>query len=91
MSFISIQLCGGPEGIRTPDHRLTAVAKAIEMHYIRHGDSFDTFSWTFTRGGVYVNRRGKQRYSAETVEKRSYLFKLYLKRVAEVLLNTIAR
>jgi hypothetical protein len=46
---------------------------------------------TFTRGCVYVNRRGKQRYSAETVEERSYLFKLYLKRVAEVLLNTIAR
>jgi hypothetical protein len=25
--------------------KLTAVAKAIEMHYLRHGDSFDTFSW----------------------------------------------
>ncbi|MCC6017403.1 MAG: hypothetical protein LM583_02975 [Desulfurococcaceae archaeon] len=24
--------------------KLTAVAKAIEMHYLRHGDSFDTFS-----------------------------------------------
>jgi hypothetical protein len=71
--------------------RLTAVAKAIRMHYLKPGDSFDTFSWTFARGGVYVNRRGKQRYSAETVEERSYLFKLYLKRVAEVLLNTIAR
>jgi len=46
---------------------------------------------TFTRGGVYVNRRGKQRYSAETVEERSYLFKLYLRRVARVLLNSLTR
>jgi len=71
--------------------KLIAVAKAIRMHYIRHGDSFDTFSWTFARGGVYVNRRGKQRYSAETVEERSYLFKLYLRRVAKVLLNSLTR
>jgi hypothetical protein len=66
--------------------KLTAVAKAIEMRYLKHGDSFDTFSWTFTRGGVYVNRRGWQRYSAETVEERELLFKQYLKRVAKALL-----
>jgi hypothetical protein len=71
--------------------RLTAVAKAIRMHYLKPGDSFDTFSWTFARGGVYVNRRGKQRYSAETVEERSYLFKLYMRRVAKVLLNSLTR
>ena len=71
--------------------KLTAVAKAIRMHYLKPGDSFDTFSWTFARGGVYVNRRGKQRYSAETVEERSYLFKSYLRRVARVLLNSLTR
>ena len=67
--------------------KLTAVAKAIEMHYIRHGDSFDTFSWTFTRGGVYVNRRGSQKYSAESREERELLFKLYLKKVVKALLS----
>jgi hypothetical protein len=67
--------------------KLTAIAKAIKMHYMKPGDSFDTFSWTFTRGGVYVNRRGKQRYSAETKEEREFLFKLYLRRVSEALLS----
>jgi len=67
--------------------KLTAVAKAIEMRYLKPGDSFDTFSWTFTRSGVYVNRRGWQKYSAETVEERGFLFKQYLKRIAKTLLH----
>jgi hypothetical protein len=69
--------------------KLTAVAKAIEMRYLKHGDSFDTFSWTFARSGVYVNRRGRQKYSAETVEEREFLFKLYLRRVADALLGAL--
>jgi len=52
---------------------------------MKHGDSFDTFSWTFTRGGVYVNRRGWQKYSAESREEREFLFKQYLKRIAKTL------
>ena len=63
--------------------KLTAVTRAVKMHYLRHGDSFDAFSWTFTRSGVYVNRSGWQRYSAETREEREFLFKQYLKRVAK--------
>jgi hypothetical protein len=71
--------------------KLTAIVKAVRLHYLKPGDSFDTFSWTFTRGGVYVNRRGRQRYSAETVEERTLLFMLYLKRVSEALLNAVNR
>ena len=71
--------------------KLTAVAKAVRMRYLKPGDSFDTFSWTFTRGGVYINRRGRQRYSAETKEERKFLFKSYLKRVSEALLNAVNR
>ena len=71
--------------------KLTAIAKAVKMRYMKQGDSFDTFSWTFTRSSVYVNRRGSQRYSAETVEEREYLFKSYLKRVSEALLNAVNR
>jgi hypothetical protein len=67
--------------------KLTAVEKALKNHYLKPGDSFDTFSWTFTRGGVYVNRRGRQRYSAETKEERELLFKSYLRRVADALLS----
>jgi hypothetical protein len=69
--------------------KLTAVAKAIEMRYLKPGDSFDTFSWTFTESGVYVNRRGRQKYSAETKEERTLSFKLYLKRVSKALLNAV--
>jgi hypothetical protein len=69
--------------------KLTAIAKAIKMRYMKPGDSFDTFSWTFAGGGVYVNRRGKQRYSAETKEEREFLFKLYLRRVSGALLNAM--
>jgi hypothetical protein len=69
--------------------KLTAVAKAVRMRYLKPGDSFDTFSWTFTRGGVYVNRRGRQKYSAESKEEREYLFKSYLRRVSEALLNAM--
>jgi hypothetical protein len=65
--------------------KLTAVAKAVKMHYLKPGDSFDAFSWTFARSGVYVNRRGWQRYSAEAREEREFLFKQYLKRVAKTL------
>jgi hypothetical protein len=71
--------------------KLTAVTKALKMHYLKLGDSFDTFSWTFTESGVYVNRRGWQRYSAETKEERTLLFKSYLKRVSEALLNAVNR
>jgi hypothetical protein len=67
--------------------KLTAVAKAIKIRCMKHGDSFDTFSWTFTRGGVYVNRRGSQKYSAESREERELLFKLYLKKVVKALLS----
>jgi hypothetical protein len=67
--------------------KLSAIVKAIENHYLRYGDSFDTFSWTFTRGSVYINRRGGQKYSAETKEKREFLFKQYLKRIAKTLLH----
>jgi hypothetical protein len=67
--------------------KLTAVAKAVKMRYLKPGDSFDTFSWTFTRGDVYINRRGRQRYSAETKEERELLFKSYLRRVSKILLN----
>jgi len=65
--------------------KLIAVAKAVKMYYLKHGDSFDTFSWTFTRSGVYVNRRGWQRYSAEIREEREFLFKQYLKKIAKTL------
>jgi hypothetical protein len=71
--------------------KLTAVAKAVRMHYLKPGDSFDTFSWTFTESGVYVNRRGKQKYSAETKEERTLLFKLNLKKVSKALLNAVNR
>jgi hypothetical protein len=33
--------------------KLTAVAKAIEMRYLKHGDSFDTFSWILTGIAFY--------------------------------------
>ena len=69
--------------------KLIAVAKAVKMHYLKPGDSFDTFSWTFTRGGVYVNRRGRQKHSAETKEEREFLFKSHLRRVSKALLNTM--
>jgi hypothetical protein len=69
--------------------KLKAVAKALKMHYLKPGDSFDTFSWTFTESGVYINRRGKQKYSTETKEERTLLFKLYLKRVSKALLNAV--
>jgi len=69
--------------------KLTAVAKAVKMRYLKPGDSFDSFSWTFTESGVYVNRRGRQRYSAETKEERTLLFKLHLKRVSKALLNAV--
>jgi hypothetical protein len=67
--------------------KLAAVAKAVKMYYLKHGDSFDTFSWTFTRSGVYVNRRGWQRYSAESREEREFLFKQYLKRIAKTFIQ----
>jgi hypothetical protein len=69
--------------------KLTAVAKALKSYYMKCGDSFDTFSWTFARSGVYVNRRGSQKYSAETVEEREFLFKSYLRRVADALLDAL--
>jgi hypothetical protein len=71
--------------------KLTAVAKAVRMRYLKPGDSFDTFSWTFTESGVYVNRRGRQRYSAETKEERTLLFKSYLKKVSKALINAVNR
>jgi hypothetical protein len=69
--------------------KLTAVAKALRMHYLKAGDSFDTFSWTFTESGVYVNRRGRQKYSTETKEERTHLFKSNLKKVSKALLNAV--
>jgi len=70
--------------------KLNAIAKAVKLGYLRRGDSWDSFAWTFSRG-IEVNRRGKQKYSAETAEEREYLFKTYLKRVTRILLTTQSR
>jgi len=53
---------------------LTAIKKAIQLNYLRSGDSWDSTAWTFPRGNGW---------SAKTVNERIQYFLFYLKHIVE--------